>query len=368
MSCTTEGKLRAYLDDALSIPERQAVAAHLDGCARCRERLDALRSRAALAGTCLSSLTPPTAPDPRRALQALASQADDESQNKIIHWRDMVMRNKSWRAVAIGLTALALVVGTFSFAPTRTLARQLLSVFRVHKFAVIQIDPSESQLEAIEQTFRDVLSDQEPQVVVDEPETTVDSLEEARALAGFDVRMPAYLPGEGPLRFSVKGRTEVSFPLKRESLTLLYEVAGLDPALVPADFEAGEVRAIAPVMVGITREPYTVVQVLEPTVEYPEGLDPQSIGQAGLSLLGFSEEDAERISQSIDWSNTLLLPVPANMASVQETDVAGAEAFLLRPVDGEEDAALLWQRDEVVYLVSARAGAERLVKVAASMF
>jgi anti-sigma factor RsiW len=368
MSCMSEGRLRAYLDDALSIPDRKDVTAHLDGCARCRERLDALSAHAALASACLSSLTPPTAPDPRQALQALPAQVHGELHSRIVHWRDMLMRNKSWRAVAIGVTALALIVGTFSFAPTRTLARQVLSIFRVRKFAVIQIDPGEDQVEAIEQAFADVLSDQEPQVVADEPEITVDSLDEARALAGFDVRMPAYLPGEGPMRFSVKGRTEISFPLKRESLSLLYEVAGLDPAMVPADFEAGEVRAIAPVMVGIIREPYTVVQVLEPTVEYPEGLDPGSIGQAGLILMGFSPEDAGRISQSIDWSNTLLLPVPADMASVQETDVAGSEAFLLTPADGTEEAALIWQRDEIVYLVSARASAEKLVKVAASMF
>ena len=41
MKCDT-GLLRAYLDDALSPPERDAVAGHLAACAACREELSVL--------------------------------------------------------------------------------------------------------------------------------------------------------------------------------------------------------------------------------------------------------------------------------------------------------------------------------------
>lgn len=51
----------AYLDEALSPGERAAVAAHLDGCARCRGRLADLRATSRLIGAL-------PAPEPRRSL------------------------------------------------------------------------------------------------------------------------------------------------------------------------------------------------------------------------------------------------------------------------------------------------------------
>ena len=59
-----ETLLSAYLDDALAPAERTSVAAHLDGCARCRGRLAELRATSRLLAT-LPELAPTRSLRPR---------------------------------------------------------------------------------------------------------------------------------------------------------------------------------------------------------------------------------------------------------------------------------------------------------------
>ncbi|MBM3190899.1 MAG: hypothetical protein FJZ90_19545, partial [Chloroflexi bacterium] len=73
-----------------------------------------------------------------------------------------------WRPVLIGFAVLALLVGSYSLPTTRALARQMLSVFRVRKFAVIQIQPDEAQLEQVVNKLGDAFFTREPEVIVDE--------------------------------------------------------------------------------------------------------------------------------------------------------------------------------------------------------
>ena len=99
-------------------------------------------------------------------------------------------RNQTWRAVAVGATVVALLVAVFSFAPTRALARQVLGIFRVRKFAVVQVNPDAGRLEAIDVALKDVLFEREPEVLVDEPEQVVATIEQARQLAAPAAAQP----------------------------------------------------------------------------------------------------------------------------------------------------------------------------------
>ncbi|HUV93685.1 MAG TPA: hypothetical protein VMX14_02485, partial [Anaerolineae bacterium] len=64
-------------------------------------------------------------------------------------------RGRLWRPVLGGVIVLALLVGVFSFAPSRALARQFLSIFRVRKFAIVQVNPDEAQLEQVARALED---------------------------------------------------------------------------------------------------------------------------------------------------------------------------------------------------------------------
>lgn len=318
-------------------------------------------------------------------------------------------RGRLWRPVLGGVIVLALLVGVFSFAPTRALARQFLSIFRVRKFAIIQVNPDEAQIEQVARALEDTLFVKEPEVVVDEPTVKVSSIEEASELAGFQVRMPQYLPAQGELEIQVKGRSEFVFDVTRDGLVMFLELADMDPAGVPTGWEVATIRVTIPSIVGITVDHFQfgqllqIGQLLAPTVEYPEGLAPQIVGEAGLRLLGLSPEEAQRISERIDWTNTVLLPIPTDVIEFRELQVAGEEAVLLIPryqprptpvpVDGQgvplvdpdgatsvlvgtdasaqltgNESTLLWEKDGVLYFVVGRYGAENLIQIAESMF
>ncbi len=406
MICMPEGQLRAYLDDELSPARRSALARHLSACARCREALAGLERSAVVAQQRLASVSLAREPDMRLGLAHIRARLRRRGGVQPRGLRRSLMatsRGRLWRPVLGGIIVLALLVGVFSFAPSRALARQFLSIFRVRKFAIIQVNPDEAQLEQVARALEDTLFVTEPEVVVDEPTVKVSSIEEASELAGFQVRMPQYLPADGELEIQVKGRSEFAFDVARDGLVMLLELADMDSEQVPTGWEVATIRVTIPSMVGITVDHFQIGQLLAPTVEYPEGLAPQIVGEAGLRLLGLSPEEAQRISERIDWTNTVLLPIPTDVIEFRELQVAGEEAVLLiprrqpmpEPVQVDEqgvplvdpngatsvlvgtdasaqltgnESTLLWEKDGVLYFVVGRYGAENLIQIAESMF
>ncbi|MBC7236499.1 MAG: hypothetical protein H5T69_11735 [Chloroflexi bacterium] len=280
-------------------------------------------------------------------------------------------KRQVWRPVVAGVVVLAILVGVFSFAPSRALARQLLSVFRVNKFAVVRVSPDQAQLEELGRALEENVFSREPEVIVDEPLVTVSSIEEARALAGFDARLPEYLPFEpGMLKIQVKGRTEYALSVPREALVAVLSLAGMGDRDLPADLQEATVRIAMPAAVQMTAPKFALMQVYEPEVDYPEGIDPSLFGEAGLRLMGLQADEARRISRSIDWTNTLVLPVPDDLTEIRELQIAGEEAVLLQPRtrDDYNMTTLLFEKEGIVYVLSARGSYEMLVQVAESMF
>ncbi|MEA3407919.1 MAG: zf-HC2 domain-containing protein [Chloroflexota bacterium] len=375
MACLSDGRLRAFLDDELTPDQRARVVAHLDHCERCTRRLAELEAAAEIAAGAFSRVAPDEVPhmEPTLARQRAATGAPiavrNTGANPFIVWRERVMRNrKVWYSFAAGVAALLLVVGLFSFAPTRAVARQFLSLFRVQDFAVVEVDPDEALMGEASALFEKEVLAQEPELIRDEPSVQVNSLEEAREAAGFAVRMPAYFPGEDDPIMEIKGATEMRMEVEAEGLALLLELAGMDPDLVPQELE-GDIHALAPAVVSIRNDHFQVIQVWKPTIEYPEGLKAEVMGEAGLRLLGVPAAKAKRIAKEIDWSNTMLLPVPTNLAEIQETEIAGAKAVYLRPTrEADQSAALLFQKEGVVYMVAGSGSLQSLSDIAASMF
>lgn len=369
MRCVSEGKLRAYLDGELGQQERAQITEHLGGCARCRAQLARVQQAATTTGERLTAL--PAMHGNTDISRALANvRTLGRAERVSTAWRDRIMGKRMWRTAISAAVVLIVLVGVFSFAPSRALARQFLSIFRVRKFAAIQINADQTQLESVGQTLQERLFLEDPEIVVDEPVVQVDSLEEARQVAGFEVRVPGMFAESDQLRLEVKGRTELRLPLKREALVALVELAGLDASSVADGWEEGEVWAMAPAMVYIQEGPWEVVQVWDPSIEYPEGVDPRLVGEAGLILLGLTPKDARNISASVDWTSTVLLPIPSSVARFQETRVAGEEAILLESAEStsRREAALFWEKDGVLYLVSGPGSGEYFMRIAESMF
>ena len=376
MRCTSDGQLRALIDGEASETRLAELERHVAQCPKCQQRLDAMTGmRGWIEGRMTALSRGYTASTRASATEAMREPIPTLAYKKPSFRRAMLMNDgarRAWRPVVLVIAVLSLLVGTYSFPPTRAIARELLSVFRVRKFAVIQIQPDESQIEQIGRTLEDSLFAQEPKALLDEPQKVVASIEEASQAAGFEVRMPSYWPtGDAVSTIAVKGRTEIEFSVTREGIVTLLELAEMDPADIPDGWVEAAVHASVSSVVSLSDDTIEMRQIYKPQVEYPQGIDPSIIGEAGLRLMGIAPAEAHSISSAIDWANTLVIPVPASIASVQELEVAGHHAVLLTPQKDAEDArrTLTWEDGEVVYVIGARnTSTERIVQIAASMY
>jgi len=382
MRCVSTGDLRAYLDYEVLPSEWQRIEDHLVGCPRCQERLAELRGSVHAVGRWLDQPTPTASVRPEAALARVRAKAwGSEHEGRAIRHTDIRRkpmrsgRNGAWRPAMIAVIALATMIGIYSFGPTQAIARQLLSVFRVRRFAVIEVSPNEDQMQAVGRVLEENLFVGEPDVIEDGPEVAVGSIEEAREAAGFEARLPEYLPGGlGENGIYVKGYSRAEMRFTGEGLAMILDMADMDPTQIPADLDEGIITVDIPAVVRIENQwgNHQVLQVWQPTVEYPDGVDPSVIGEAGLRLMGIPKDQARRISQSIDWTSTVLLPVPSEITQVHELEIGGEPAVLLLPRNtGEGDAeprALMWQKDDVVYLVTGHGSREQIVQTAESMF
>jgi len=276
-----------------------------------------------------------------------------------------------WRPAIALIATVTLLVGVYSFAPTRALAREFLSIFRAENLAVVEIDADTEQINAAMEQVGTLLEGIEPSETIDGSAQVVETVEEASQLAGFEVRMPSQLLGNPLLSIEVKGPDTATFKVSREILGQFLALAGMDPARLPDGFEQGMANIEMPGTVMMEGNNWTLVQALSPVITYPSDIDPQVLGEAGFRLLGMSEKDARRISREIDWTTTLIMPMPRDLSELREVEVAGETAILVsttRKTDQATDKSLMWEKDGVLNMLSFPGSTERLLKIAESLY
>ena len=150
MGHLSEGRLTAYLDGALDPNEKRAVEAHIDQCDGCRARLERLHDQSGRVGSLLESLSPGAfdAPDQQRALRTLQMTFEQRRKESML---EKFRTNKTAQRIAIGVATVLVVAGLLALAPVRALASSFLGLFRVERFAVVDIDPA--RLEEIAQAL-----------------------------------------------------------------------------------------------------------------------------------------------------------------------------------------------------------------------
>ena len=105
-----------------------------------------------------------------------------------------------------------------------------------------------------------------------------------------------------------------------------------------------------------------LVQSPSPLVKYPEDVNVTALGQALLEVLGMEPEPARRLAESIEWTNTVLLPIPESFASFNEVQIGDSSGLALTSLDGQ-NAAVLWESDGMVFVLSGL-DAEELAGIA----
>jgi len=387
-----DGKLKAYLDHELSSSEEENVQDHVDSCQHCQLTLSNQTSRTEHVQTLLSEITKQedkkanSAAAARRQLEMRITAPEEKNMFKKVFSRDYRL---AWIVVGI----IVILVAAIAFSPVQAIANSFLGLFRVQKFTVVSVDPSNLQgrLESANQLefmfTEDVTVDEkgEPQ--------EVNSSGEASALAGIPVRLPAGMNNE--LYLTVIPGTTASFAVNLEHVQAVLNEIDLPDISLPADLDGATVSVEISSSVSAqygecdydplapARSEYdpddpeqmprsrctTLVQAKSPTISAPPGLDIAQIGNAFLQIMGMSPEEADHFAQNIDWTTTFVIPIPQNSTTYQEMPVDGVVGTLILQEfkDQETQYVLLWVKDGIVYALSGPGSASTAARIASTM-
>ncbi|MFZ0544652.1 MAG: hypothetical protein WAM60_04410 [Candidatus Promineifilaceae bacterium] len=310
----------------------------------------------------LSVLSPSPAEAPRHAPQALARlRTEIEAKpHQPILWRFTEMFKRKYALTTVVL--LVLFSLAFAFPSVRAAASDFLGLFRVQKFAAISVSPE--QLSMLEDIADSGLFPGEIEMIQEPGQpTAVDSLADAESFTKTHVRTLAEL-GQPDKIYTMAGGNGRLIVNVEDSRRIM-EMAGVDPSLIPDSLDGAPVNVTIYDAVSQQWEDITLLQSPSPLVEYPDDVDTAALGEALLRVLGMDSRQARRLARNIDWTNTVLLPVPENIASFSEVEIDGVSGIALNSLN-TRDTALMWQKDGIVYLLSGRDVAE-LIKVADSL-
>jgi hypothetical protein len=96
------------------------------------------------------------------------------------------------------------------------------------------------------------------------------------------------------------------------------------------------------------------VQMPSPTVSTPPDLDLAQLAELGLQFTGMTAQQARDYAQTVDWTSTLVIPIPQNGATYKQVPVDGVTGYLIqRPADDAPEYALVWAKDGMVYAIGA---------------
>ncbi len=293
----------------------------------------------------------------------------------------------AWVAVIL-LVILGL---SFTLEPVRTLASSFLGLFRVQKIEFVAFDPS-SLLDGqgVETAMQSLEKMMDEQVAVDvdgEPQNVDEAT--LRSLSAFRVRLPQAVDGEPHYALTPGATIDVKVDLPR--IKALLSELGYQDVQLPSALDGADVSVqLSPSAISSygSCEPNTeewaaahgpsdfsgdctaLMQMVSPDVSAPEGLDLQQLGLAYLQLLGMSPSEATQFSQHVDWTATLVIPVPQSEATYTDVSVDGVTGALIRPTHNRlptSEYLLMWIKDDVVYALMGTGSQAEALQIANSL-
>jgi hypothetical protein len=383
----TDGELRAYQDQELNEPERARAQLHLSACDLCQDRAEDMASHAGQVEASLASL----APLPHEAPGSIET-ARARFQARRIEKENLTMFQKiftrAYRPAWAALAVIVILAAALAIPSVRAVANSFLGLFRIQSVSIVQVDPGDlpDQLGSSEQ-FQQLISDDVKIEELGEPQEA-GSPEEASSLAGIPVRLPAEI--EGTPKLHVQPGTRAAFEIDLPRVRALMSEIGQEDIELPDELDGATVTLELPTVVGATygdceveregdqdpdepgyqtRNCATLIQMASPEISAPPGLDVAGLGQAFLQLLGMSPEEAAQFSQTVDWTTTLVIPIPRYGMTYQDVPVDGVNGTLIW--EGQPGAMthymLIWVKDGVVYSLSGRGNRSEALSIANSL-
>jgi len=278
------------------------------------------------------------------------------------------------RPMWISLGVIILLAVAFSFPPVQAWAGDMLARFRVSQVVVLPVDTTRmSELggnTALTKQISQLFSDSVKVTREAGKPQSVANVAAATKAAGFAVRLPSTRTDAPQL--TVQGGLAFQFTVNRARAQSLLDEAGfkqyklptsLDGALIKVDVPSGVTAAygdcplVEPTKDAPARRSANCVffaQMPSPVVDTPPNLDVSQLAIIGLQFGGMSEQQARDYSKTVDWTSTLVIPVPRNGSTHKQVQVDGVNGYLIQQTDTVYTLqyALIWVKNGVVYAIS----------------
>ncbi len=380
-----DGQLRAALDGELDAQSLQ----HLAGCAGCRARQAALQTQAAAVARRLAFLAPSAQEQAPSAQTSLRHFQARKLSQKEIPMLKKLFASSAVRYIAVAALLLTLIV---SIPATRALADQVLNLFRVQQVTVVPVDFTGLQ----DLTGNSALGKQVSELVsssvtvTQQPGKPVSAADAADASqkASFTVRLPKNVTTSA---LSVHNAAAFNFTIDRTKAQGLLNEAGRTDLVLPQDIDGSVIAITVPASVqadyGACPDPSAadsvrkgsvgrqyadciiLSEIPSPTVNAPANVNVAQLAQIGLEFTGMSPEQAAAFTKTVDWTSTLVVPIPKNAATYQQLTVDGVTGSLIqRPSDDAPEFLLLWVKDGIVYSIGGLgANSQKAIDMANSL-
>ncbi len=281
----------------------------------------------------------------------------------------------AWTAAVVVLV-LALVLGV---PDVRAWAGQFLNLFRVQQVTVLPVDLSGlNQLSSNNTLAQQVSQILSSSIVMDRKHTAPSpaaSQAEASQAAGFTVRLPA---SGAPSQLMVDQGFAFHFTVDRSRAQAVLNEAGRKDLELPQSIDGANIAVNVPASVtaayGICPTPgkaagdpdiagsagrnypdcVMLVQIPSPTVSAPPNVDVKQLAQIGLEFTGMDAQSAQQFADTVDWTTSLVIPIPKNAATYKQVEVDGVKGFLIqRPVDDAPEYSLVWVKNGIIYVIGS---------------
>jgi hypothetical protein len=392
MNCLNDGILRAKLDGQLNDEEAAAIDRHLAGCAACRSMLETLAADAERVRAAMATLAPgphEVSSDPAIAYAHFQAQRPTDPAPVSILSRLFAAR---LRPVWAGAALAAVLIGCFSFAPARSWAQRVLAMLRVQKIAVVPVDLQ--SLQGVQsgndpgKMIGQFISDNIVVTMHSEPQVVADA-SQAKQLAGFAVRLLSarsdaprlMVQGEEGFQMTLNrdrlqgildefGRSDLQLPSSVDGALLAVQIPKAVTAVYGSCSQAGKNRGQKPSSVADLAGCVILTQVPSPTVSVPPDLNIQQLATLALEAAGMSAQDAQAFCETVDWTSTLVVPIPRDAGSYETTSVDGVQGTLITLrgwARGMPGYSLLWVKSGIIYSLTGFGNADQAVPLADSL-
>jgi hypothetical protein len=273
----------------------------------------------------------------------------------------------------VGLVALAAI--SLTFPPVRAAAEGLLAQFRVSKVSVVSIDPTRLN----ELSGNTQLSKQISQLLSDSMTVTrqpgapraAANAAEASKLAGFAVRLPTNRKDAPQLTVQDGGAFQMV--VNRARAQAMLNDAGARDLKLPASIDGALIKVNYPAAITAgygqcpklnkdtlesndasarsMRDCILLTEIPSPVVDAPPNLDLAQLAELGLQFTGMSKEQARAYAQTVDWTSTLVIPIPRNAAQYKPISVDGVNGYLIERTPYYSEYAIVWVKQGIIYAI-----------------